>query len=253
MSAHEPQAGFTQDEDDQIQNLHSFHRLTFYTIQEQHFPDRSVKDIERRFYEVRDARAHLGPRAQNQELQQQQREPQSAALPSVAERLLDFVGITDAYLVEGSATFIARVHPRWSDILVVNIAYLRYLLGSNVNLFPEATNATHTFRTVSLASQNCLGPPGSAQRPVMNSRISQALTLSLFGAACPITCLQCEEGSNSVFLECRRQAGYAGGACNECVLHERGQTCSLGKALCHETHVPQGMLSRLLKGMSGHH
>jgi hypothetical protein len=252
MSAHEPQAGFTQDEDDQIQNLHSFHRLTFYTIQEQHFPDRSVKDIERRFYEVRDARAHLGPRAQNQELQQQ-REPQSAALPSVAERLLDIEGITDGYLVEGSATLIARVHPRWSDILVVNIAYLRYLLGSNVNLFPEATNATHTFRTVSLASQNCLGPPGSAQRPVMNSRMSQALALSLFGAACPRTCLQCEEGSNPVFLECRRQAGYAGGACNECVLHERGQMCSLGKALCHETHVPQGMLSRLLKGMSGHH
>ena len=74
MSAHEPQAGFTQDEDDQIQILYSFHRLTFYTIQEQHFPDRSVEDVERRFYEVRDARAHLGPQAQNQELQQQ-REP----------------------------------------------------------------------------------------------------------------------------------------------------------------------------------
>jgi hypothetical protein len=91
MSAHEPQAGFTQDEDDRIYRLHSNYGMSFYGIQQQHFPERSVEEIERRFYEVRETRAHLGPRAQNQELQQQ-REHQSAALPSVAERLLDIEG-----------------------------------------------------------------------------------------------------------------------------------------------------------------
>jgi hypothetical protein len=134
---------------------------------------------------ARDARAHLGPRAQNQELQQ--REHQSAALPSVAERLLDIEGITDAYLAEGGAVLVARVHPRWSDILVVNIACLRSRLGSEVNILPEATNATHTFRTVSLASQNRLGPPGLAQPPA-TMRMAQALAISLFGATCPRTC-----------------------------------------------------------------
>jgi hypothetical protein len=251
MSAHESQADFTQDEDDRIQRLHGFYGLTFYSIQEQHFPERSEEDIERRFYEVRDARAardaraHLGPRAQNQELQQ--REHQSAALPSVAERLLDIEGITDAYLAEGGAVLVARVHPRWSDILIVNIACLRSLLGSEVNILPEATNATHTFRTVSLASQNRLGPPGLAQPPA-TMRLAQALAISLFGATCPRTCLQCEEGSNPVLLECRRRAGYFGGACSECVLHGRRETCSsFGKALCHETRVSQGSLTRLVK------
>jgi hypothetical protein len=92
-----------------------------------------------------------------------------------------------------------------------------------------------------------LGPPGLAQPPA-TMRMAQALAISLFGATCPRTCLQCEEGSNPVLLECRRRAGYFGGACSECVLHERRETCSsFGKALCHETRVSQGSLTRLEK------
>ena len=47
----------------------------------------------------------------------------------IHERLLDYKDLSDDFLVDEGTSYHARVHPRWSDILLVNLKTLKSLLG----------------------------------------------------------------------------------------------------------------------------
>jgi hypothetical protein len=90
--------------------------------------------------------------------------PKSATSLAIQDTLDDLDGITLPYFnnVQNTITAVARVHPRLSNILVVNLSQLRSMLGNNLYEFPAPPNSPRTIMNIALASPGRLGEVGAA-------------------------------------------------------------------------------------------
>lgn len=157
-----------------------------------------------------------------------QLQPRIARRSSYSQVLQDGTVITDAYFLENTITH-ARVHPRMSNILVVDLGTLESILGPDFNRLPEIVPIIDPVQEVLLAKKESLGSTRFAQ-PTTKRHEVQAVAIAVAGIEVTIRCNHCDDTATRtekpVFHECRRTIGFLGGACNNCVYHGRGQDCS---------------------------
>jgi hypothetical protein len=150
-------------------------------------------------------------------------------------RLNDLVGINHAFFHVANGfknQALARAHPRWPDILVVNLFVLRNLLGLDLIDFPgliEFPDLLHShdeFQNIQLRQMN------TAQHYHFHTK-QDAMILALAVSRNTTVlgpCNHCQDHahgpSNPFFFECRSQTSIFGGACGNCELHKMRKECS---------------------------
>lgn len=167
--------------------------------------------------------------------------PAHAAASTATEPLEDLQGINHEFFkTNGSKDQgLAREHPRWPDILVVDLLVLRKLLGLELIDFPDLIRSHDEFRNVQLRKRQM----NSSKLPLGYHFLTKkdAMILALAVSRDPIStgpCNECggdaHEPSVPLLLECRSVPNINGRACGNCELHNHRRECSFCE-LCFPT------------------
>jgi hypothetical protein len=128
----------------------------------------------------------------------------------------------------GDGPALARVHDKWPDILVVNLSVLRQLLGADLVRFRELLNEIQ-FREVKLRALD-RSEPFQRVKQSCTKEHGLILALAIAGEMRMMRCNHCQhndsEARTPVFHDCRRMHGLLDGACGNCILDGKKDSCS---------------------------
>jgi len=213
-----PRGGFNRGEYEYIQRRLA-QRAMFEAIQREAFPHRKAWELEEDW--------NLYNQTQDPALRNE--EPQYA-------RMLGRDGHPAAYLTERGQSVVARVHPRWSDIVVVDVRAVISRITPELfhRWFPGVGATPPHYMNVALASKERLGECGTIL--ICRKERVVALAVALFGKSLFFgPCNHCKQHPpvhrNRIFLECRRRVeAREQGACNECLWSGKtSKDCHFGK------------------------